>query len=249
MLVHGVGAGRRIWDLVLARLAIARRVICVDLPGFGETPPVGEGFDLAAVADRVAEIAGVPRFDLVGHSLGGAVAVALATRRPETVRRLVLVAPAGLAPRPAQLAEALGALAAPAAELRRVLGGPFIYRASARRLMFGMTVHDAAPAAPRRGAADARGVGGRDPHGGGGPRGGRGRSARGPRGIHGPARARVGRVGPDRGLRRPGGAGAPAARRGRRDAAPHRARPGELERPAAFAAALDRVLAALPAPD
>jgi pyruvate dehydrogenase E2 component (dihydrolipoamide acetyltransferase) len=143
VLVHGVGASRRIWEPVLPRLAVARRVICVDLPGFGESPPVGEGFDLAAVADRVAAIAGVPRFDLVGHSLGGAVAVALAARRPDAVRRLVLVAPAGLAPRPARVAEALGALAAPASHVRRVLGGPFADRASARRAMFGMTVHDA----------------------------------------------------------------------------------------------------------
>jgi pimeloyl-ACP methyl ester carboxylesterase len=144
VLIHGVGTSRAIWGPVLPRLAATRRVIAVDLPGFGASPPLGRGFDLDAVADRVAELAGVSRFDLVGHSLGGAVAVALAARRPGAVRRLVLVAPAGLAPRPARLAAVLGAAAAPASEVRRRLGRPFADHASARWAMFATTVHDPA---------------------------------------------------------------------------------------------------------
>jgi pimeloyl-ACP methyl ester carboxylesterase len=142
LLVHGVGASRAVWRLVLPRLAATRRVIAPDMPGFGDTPPAGVGFDLDAVADRVVELAGVDAFDLVGHSLGGAVAVALAVRRPDAVRRLVLVAPAGLAPRPVEVADALGRAAAPAVHLRRVLGRPFADRPSARWAMFGTTVHD-----------------------------------------------------------------------------------------------------------
>jgi pimeloyl-ACP methyl ester carboxylesterase len=248
VLIHGVGASRRIWDLVLARLAVARRVICIDLPGFGETPPVGEGFDLAAVADRVAGIAGVPRFDLVGHSLGGAVAVVLATRRPDAVRRLVLVAPAGLAPRPARLAEALGALAEPVAELRRLLGGPFADRASARRAMFGMTVHDAArlhPDAARlmiEASADAT------------------RMAEGVReAIEADLREALAASAVPLGLvwgesdRIVAFTGLEALRRLRPDAVvetlPRTGHVPQLERPAAFAAVLDRVLAALPVRD
>jgi len=83
-------------------LARSRRVIALDLPGFGESAPAGPGFDLDEVAQRITDglaAEGVRgRFDVVGHSLGAAVALTLAVGRPSTVRRLVLVAPAGLAP-------------------------------------------------------------------------------------------------------------------------------------------------------
>ena len=75
-------------------------MITLDLPGFGESAPVGEGFDLDEVTDRIARALAAHRvpapFDLVGHSLGGAVALTLAAHRPNLVRRLVLVAPGGL---------------------------------------------------------------------------------------------------------------------------------------------------------
>ena len=83
-------------------LARRRRVITLDVPGFGDSAPVGPGFELSAVADRIAAAvreAGVTgAFDLVGHSLGAGIALTLATDSPATVLRLVLVAPAGLAP-------------------------------------------------------------------------------------------------------------------------------------------------------
>ncbi len=75
-------------------------MVTLDLPGFGESPPVGEGFDLDEVTDRITRALAAHHvtapFDLVGHSLGGAVALTLAAHRPNLVRRLVLVAPAGL---------------------------------------------------------------------------------------------------------------------------------------------------------
>ncbi len=86
----------------------------LDVPGFGESSPAGPGFELAAVADRIARglaARGIERpFDLVGHSLGAGVALTLAARRPRAVRRLVLVAPAGLTvvPRLPSRAMALG---------------------------------------------------------------------------------------------------------------------------------------------
>ncbi len=83
-----------------APLAQSHRVITLDLPGFGESAPVGDGFDLGEVSDRLARALAAHQvtapFDLVGHSLGGAVALTLAANRPRLVRRLVLVAPAGL---------------------------------------------------------------------------------------------------------------------------------------------------------
>ena len=62
----------------IRRVRAGRRVVTLDVPGFGGAPPVGRGFDLHAVAGRVlAELrgAGVAEpLDLVGHSMGAAVA-------------------------------------------------------------------------------------------------------------------------------------------------------------------------------
>ncbi len=100
VLLHGLGTTQQIWSLVTQPLAQARRVVTLDLPGFGESAPVGEGFDLEEVTERIARALAAHHVtapvDLVGHSLGGAVALTLAVQRPNLVRRLVLVAPAGL---------------------------------------------------------------------------------------------------------------------------------------------------------
>ena len=107
VLLHGVGASRAVWRRVTPALAEDRRVIAPDLPGFGESAPAANGFELdtaaAALADPLAERAGGP-FDLLGNSLGGAVALRLAVARPDLVRRLVLAAPAGFAPGPRRAA-------------------------------------------------------------------------------------------------------------------------------------------------
>jgi pimeloyl-ACP methyl ester carboxylesterase len=105
VLLHGLATTSVIWDAVLPALSANRRVLTVDLPGFGGSEPVGPGFELQAVATRIARglaARGVKGpFDVVGHSLGAGVAVALSATRPRAVRRLVLVAPAGLARLPA----------------------------------------------------------------------------------------------------------------------------------------------------
>ncbi len=156
VLLHGVGASRAVWHHVTPALAEDRRVIAPDLPGFGESTPAAKGFELgvvaSALADALAECAGEP-FDLLGNSLGGAVAVALALARPDLVRRLVLAAPAGFASRPPPIAAAAGALAGGAVTARRVIGGPAARSATARRaLLWG------AIAEPQRLAADDAGM-------------------------------------------------------------------------------------------
>jgi pimeloyl-ACP methyl ester carboxylesterase len=152
VLLHGVATSRMIWRRVIEPLAQRHRVIAVDVPGFGESAPAGPGFDLEQVADRLVDGLGLERFDLVGHSLGGAVAVATAARNPEAVRRLVLVAPAGLAPRATHIAAALGHAAERVEHARFALGHHLVARPRARLAMFGFTVADAARLHP----ADAR---------------------------------------------------------------------------------------------
>jgi pimeloyl-ACP methyl ester carboxylesterase len=101
VLIHGLATTQGIWHSVTPALARERRVVTLDVPGFGDSPPVGEGFDLEAVAKRILRglaAQGVRGpFDLVGHSLGAGIAVTIAAIRPRAVRRLVLVAPAGFA--------------------------------------------------------------------------------------------------------------------------------------------------------
>jgi len=144
VLVHGVATSRLIWRHVTGPLAAGgRRVVTVDVPGFGESDPAGPGFELEDVADALVDGLAIERFDLVGHSLGGAVAVAAAARHADRVNRLILVSPAGLAPRAQGLAAALGAAAELAVHARRALGHPWVEHAAARRAMFGTTVADA----------------------------------------------------------------------------------------------------------
>jgi pimeloyl-ACP methyl ester carboxylesterase len=148
VLIHGLATTRVIWRHVVPSLRASRRVIALDVPGFGESPPAGPGFVLDAVAARIAhglERAGVEGpFDLVGHSMGGAVALALAARRPEAVGRMVLVAPAGLRPMPAVAARAFGAAAARAIPLRRRAAALADYGWGRRLLMTPGTVDPAA---------------------------------------------------------------------------------------------------------
>jgi pimeloyl-ACP methyl ester carboxylesterase len=155
VLLHGVGTSKTIWSRALPRLAERRRALAPDLPGFGASAPAGHGFDLARVADALADGL-APHveapFDLVGNSLGGAVAVVLALHRPELVHRLVLVAPAGFAPYPAAVARAVGEIGARLTAARRTLGPPIAGRVAARRVLLWGVVGDPA----RLSAGDAR---------------------------------------------------------------------------------------------
>jgi pimeloyl-ACP methyl ester carboxylesterase len=114
VLVHGLATTRLIWRRIVPLLAAERRVVAIDVPGFGASPAVGDGFDLEQVADAIDDgltTVGIDEpYDLAGHSMGGALALMLAGRRPRRVRRLVLCAPAGLTPRPAPAAATIGAV-------------------------------------------------------------------------------------------------------------------------------------------
>ncbi len=96
--VHGFGADRLSWLAVAPMLGDVARIWAVDLPGHGDaSDAVGDGRAAslaAAVQATLAEIAGPVQ--LVGHSLGGLVALHLAAKAPERFSILALIAPAGV---------------------------------------------------------------------------------------------------------------------------------------------------------
>jgi pimeloyl-ACP methyl ester carboxylesterase len=104
LFVHGLAGSSRNWtdlmDLLRSRLDCA----AIDLPGFGDSPPRPDGkYSIGALAQTTATVIerqGRGPVHLVGNSLGGAVCVKLAARRPDLVRTLTLVSPALPDPRP-----------------------------------------------------------------------------------------------------------------------------------------------------
>ncbi len=151
VLVHGLATTRSIWVHATPLLARSRQVVAIDVPGFGAARPVGRGFDLTDVSDRMRGdllAAGVPEpFELVGHSMGAAVALTLAARHPSAVSSLVLVSPAGLRPLPFALSAAIGLAAELYIPVRRQ-AAPLAGWGWGRRLLMAGGVVDGAALAP-----------------------------------------------------------------------------------------------------
>lgn len=94
----GVGGLPR-WIPFLEKLAATRRVIVPSLPGFpgaSEFRHLDEYYDWVMAALELLERLGVEPVDLIGSSVGGALAAELAAVAPQRIRRLVLVAPFGI---------------------------------------------------------------------------------------------------------------------------------------------------------
>lgn len=103
MLLHGSGPGVSAWAnwrLVMPTLAQAARVIAPDIVGFGYTDrPEGQRYAMdewVKHAIGVLDALNIERTDLVGNSFGGALALALAIRHPQRIRRLVLMGASGI---------------------------------------------------------------------------------------------------------------------------------------------------------
>jgi 3-oxoadipate enol-lactonase len=98
VLLHGWGDTKEIWHAICAVLSSRARVFAPDLPGHGGSPLDGAE-RMQQVAERVATFCTareLTSFALVGHSMGGNVALELTLTHPQMVERLALVAPAAL---------------------------------------------------------------------------------------------------------------------------------------------------------
>lgn len=103
LFIHGSGPGVSAWAnwrLVLPVLAEQRRVIAPDMVGFGFSErPAGIAYTMDTWVRQALDLLDaldLPKVDLVGNSFGGALALALATRHPQRVRRLVLMGSVGV---------------------------------------------------------------------------------------------------------------------------------------------------------
>ena len=94
ILLHGWNGTRKHWLLNLRALAPRFRAIAPDLPGFGESQegPFAYTLDgMSAFVRALAEALRLPSYHLVGHCMGGCIAIRHAASHPEAVRRLALV--------------------------------------------------------------------------------------------------------------------------------------------------------------
>ena len=100
LLVHGFGADLNTWMFNQPALAESRRAVALDLPGHGGSTKTldaaVDGPSFAADLDRALAVLGIERLHLVGHSMGGAIALHFAAWQPERVASLTLIAPAAL---------------------------------------------------------------------------------------------------------------------------------------------------------
>jgi len=98
LLLHGYGESLTTWRATFDALAIGHRVVAIDLPGFGGSAKPDVPYSLPAFTERLSRF--IDRWTtgplvLVGHSMGGELAASLALARPDRVKLLVLIAPAG----------------------------------------------------------------------------------------------------------------------------------------------------------
>jgi pimeloyl-ACP methyl ester carboxylesterase len=117
LLIHGVAGAHENWQAVIEPLARRHTVVAPDLPGHGGSAPGAGDYSIGALAAALRDlliVLGHERATLVGHSLGGGIAMQLAYQFPELTERLVLVSSGGLGP---EVSALLRAAALPGADL------------------------------------------------------------------------------------------------------------------------------------
>lgn len=117
LLIHGMGGTFENWQEVIEPLGRHCTVIAPDLPGHGASAPGSGDYSIGALAAGLRDLLlalGHERATLIGHSLGGGIAMQLAYQFPEMAERLVLIASGGLGP---EVSPVLRAAALPGADL------------------------------------------------------------------------------------------------------------------------------------
>jgi pimeloyl-ACP methyl ester carboxylesterase len=99
LLLHGIGMSHTTWNLVIPKLARNFTVIAPDLLGHGESDKPRADYSIGGYANAMRDLLlhlGIPSATVVGHSLGGGIAMQFAYQYPQMTERIVLVASGGL---------------------------------------------------------------------------------------------------------------------------------------------------------
>lgn len=99
VLVHGLGSYLPVWSRNIAALSRHHRVVAIDLPGYGRSSKANYRYSMRFFAQAVQAVLDrlrLQRVVLVGHSMGGQIAMTHALLHPGRAEALILVAPAGL---------------------------------------------------------------------------------------------------------------------------------------------------------
>ena len=95
VLLHGITGHARVWDHLAARLLPGHRVLALDQRGHGDSDPApDDDYGTATMADDVAAFATnlrLERFALIGHSMGGRIAIKFAADHATRLERLVII--------------------------------------------------------------------------------------------------------------------------------------------------------------
>jgi pimeloyl-ACP methyl ester carboxylesterase len=100
VLLHGIAGTSATWEDVMLRLGERHTVIAPDFLGHGESSKPRGDYSLGAYANGIRDLLGALGYErgtIIGHSLGGGVAMQFAYQFPERCERLVLVSSGGLA--------------------------------------------------------------------------------------------------------------------------------------------------------
>ena len=95
--LHYWGGTHRTWKKVAAGLKSSYRIVTYDMRGWGGSGAAVDGYSITALADEamaLIEYLGLRKYVLIGHSMGGKVAQLVASRNPQGLAGLILVAPA-----------------------------------------------------------------------------------------------------------------------------------------------------------
>lgn len=142
VLLHGIGRDHSQWTALSNALAPHRRVVALDLPGFGLSEPIRGSARWEELSETVLDLVAcleLGRVTLIGHSMGAAIAIVAAADRPEFVERLVLVAPSCYRATPSMEERLIGAPIVGPTVLRRLIGAAVLRR---------QVGYDARPSAP-----------------------------------------------------------------------------------------------------
>lgn len=142
LLIHGMGSSHDAWKLITPALSQKFEVIIIDLPGHGNSKlPGGTRMDPHSLGNMVTEQMltwGYEKFHVAGNSLGGWIALEMASASPQVVQSVTALAPAGLWLVPETKRKSLGAMSRYMASTTHPLAPQLLKYTWARKIGFSM---------------------------------------------------------------------------------------------------------------